>query len=74
MTIAEKYRKILEKPMAEPFKGYIEELVAALEGLRNEGVYIGKPNAKERFMKNPGKAISKEEYSQIYEAVSKEAE
>ena len=32
MTIAEKYRKILEKPMAEPFKGYIEELVAHIDG------------------------------------------
>lgn len=32
MTIAEKYRKILEKPMPEPFKGYIEELLAHIEG------------------------------------------
>jgi len=31
MQIVEKYRKILEKPMAEPFRGYIEELVNALD-------------------------------------------
>jgi hypothetical protein len=32
MNIIEKYRKILEKPVPEPFKSYLEELVLHIEG------------------------------------------
>lgn len=32
MNIIEKYRKILEKPVPEPFKSYLEELVEHIEG------------------------------------------
>lgn len=31
-SIIEKYEAILNKPQPEPFKGYIEELLAALKG------------------------------------------
>lgn len=31
MSIIEKYEKILQKPQPEPFKGYLEELLAALK-------------------------------------------
>ena len=56
MTIAEKYRKILEKPMPEPFKGYIEELLAHIEGGPKKAT---KPVFSSKFMdkQDAGEAV-----------------
>ena len=56
MTISEKYRKILEKPMAEPFKGYIEELLAHIEGAPKK---TPKPVFSSKFMdkQDAGEAV-----------------
>lgn len=61
MNIIEKYRKILEKPMAEPFRGYIEELLLELSksyvdtvkaGVNNDdiGKFIKDQNASKQYV------------------------
>ena len=44
MQIVEKYRKILEKPMAEPFRGYIEELMLFIAKKHVDEVALGVNN------------------------------
>lgn len=52
MQIVEKFRKILKKPMADPHREYIEELVAHIEtNERGASKKVGnqKPDFKGKF-------------------------
>ncbi len=65
MQIVEKYRKILEKPMAEPFRGYIQELIDYISG-----DYLKKEKPPYKYIKPL--SMKKEPRSDVSETVSQE--
>lgn len=48
-SIIEKYEAILKKPQPEPFKGYIEELLAALKGNETTVAILNKPKKRQEI-------------------------
>ena len=46
-SIIDKYEKLLLKPQPEPFKGYIEELLATVKG--KETAIANKPRASKKI-------------------------